>query len=548
MSDKVIHVLSIEDNPANALLIETLLAEATRLGWDLPRFDMEHVDNVGDGLKRIKEGGIDVILSDLDLPDSQAGQTVATLREHLPHMPIVVLTGREDAELARASVRAGVQDYLFKNEATGSLLAHALIYAIERQENAQALQKAHAELEQRVEARTRELRRANAELKAEIAARKQVEDALKRRLRQVTALSKASQVVTASLDLDQVLSEIIILADDVLGVEHTGVVLVDEAGCIGQTVENLSDTSAPRYQIRDKGFTHWIVRTRRSIIVDEVEEDGTIRLDIGAGVPQSVNPYNVEVGVRSFAGLPLMVKDRLLGVLYVHSTRPCAFQGQEALMKAFANQVAIAIENARLYGEAQREIAERKGIGNALEERVKELTCLYAVGRDMQEDLSVDALCQRAVGHLVPAMQFPEITVPVIALSPDKQFTTENYTEGLSHSLHAEIGVPDKIYGHLWVYYTEERPFLIPEEQNLINSVAKALSIWLERRRVEQALRESEARYRALVEGRFPLSNDLERGPGGEVDFPRRVHERSSPSRNENSRRGFGQETFANDF
>jgi DNA-binding NtrC family response regulator len=167
MSDKVIHVLSIEDNPANAFLVETLLAEATRLGWDLPRFDMEHVDNVSAGLKRLKEGGIDVVLSDLDLPDSQAGQTVATLREHLPHMPIVVLTGREDAELARASVRAGEQDYLFKNEATGSLLAHALIYAIERQENAQALQKAHTELEQRVEARTRELRRANAEFKAE---------------------------------------------------------------------------------------------------------------------------------------------------------------------------------------------------------------------------------------------------------------------------------------------------------------------------------------------------------------------------------------------
>jgi hypothetical protein len=39
MSEKVIHVLFIEDNPANATLIEALLADATRLGWDLPRFD-----------------------------------------------------------------------------------------------------------------------------------------------------------------------------------------------------------------------------------------------------------------------------------------------------------------------------------------------------------------------------------------------------------------------------------------------------------------------------------------------------------------------------
>ncbi len=62
MSDGVIYVLVIEDNPANAALIEALLADATRLGWDLPRFDMEHVGSVGAGLKRLKEGFIDVVL------------------------------------------------------------------------------------------------------------------------------------------------------------------------------------------------------------------------------------------------------------------------------------------------------------------------------------------------------------------------------------------------------------------------------------------------------------------------------------------------------
>jgi hypothetical protein len=76
----------------------------------------------------------------------------------------------------------------------------------------------------------------------------------------------------------------------------------------------------------------------------------------------------------------------------------------------------------------------------ALRERMKELTCFYAVSRDMQEDLSIDELCRRAVDHLVPAMQFPEITVPVIELN-GKRVTSENYTEGLSHGLHAEIRI-----------------------------------------------------------------------------------------------------------
>lgn len=153
----VIHVLSIEDNPVEATLIQEKVAEAQRVGWRLPRFEIEHVTHLNAALARLEEGGIDVVLSDLDLPDSRAGETVATLREHIPHRPLVVLTGREDAVLAHESVQADVQDYLYKEEATGSLLARTLMYAIERQQ-------AQANLEQRVEERTAELRQANEKL------------------------------------------------------------------------------------------------------------------------------------------------------------------------------------------------------------------------------------------------------------------------------------------------------------------------------------------------------------------------------------------------
>jgi PAS domain S-box-containing protein len=159
MNDRVIHVLLIEDNFADVVLVREKLAEAQRVGWDLPRFKIEHVNRLKAALARLDDGEFDVVLTDLDLPDSRAGDTVAALREHIPHMALVVLTGREDETLARKSVRAGVQDYLYKNEATGSLLARTLMYAIERQQ-------VHAKLEQRVAERTRELQGANAALRA----------------------------------------------------------------------------------------------------------------------------------------------------------------------------------------------------------------------------------------------------------------------------------------------------------------------------------------------------------------------------------------------
>ncbi|MFP4345027.1 MAG: PAS domain S-box protein [Anaerolineales bacterium] len=157
MNERVIHVLFIEDNPADARLVQEKLVAARQMGWDLPYFEIEHVDHLQTALIRLGEEDFDVVLSDLDLPDSRAGETVATLRGQIPHMPLVVLTGREDETLARKSVRAGVQDYLYKNEATGSLLARTLMYAIERQQ-------IHAELEARVAERTQALQQSNAAL------------------------------------------------------------------------------------------------------------------------------------------------------------------------------------------------------------------------------------------------------------------------------------------------------------------------------------------------------------------------------------------------
>jgi DNA-binding NarL/FixJ family response regulator len=166
MNGESVRVLSIEDHPGDARLIEEKLAQAEMMGLGLPAFDVSSVGSMEAALAYLhgmatgRTPPVDVVLTDLDLPDSEASETFATLRRHFPDMPIVVLTGREDENLARTTIRAGAQDYLFKNEATGSFLAHALIYAIERQENARALQRTHAQIERRVEQALEEQARA----------------------------------------------------------------------------------------------------------------------------------------------------------------------------------------------------------------------------------------------------------------------------------------------------------------------------------------------------------------------------------------------------
>jgi PAS domain S-box-containing protein len=147
----------------------------------------------------------------------------------------------------------------------------------------------------------------------------------------------------------------------VAGSDYASVARVDEQGrIIGRSAETLPGVPALEYRAREGGFTQWIVRTLRPAVIDEIGEDGAIMSEPEEGAPSTVNPILVAGGIKSFVGLPLMVKERLLGILYLHSLRPHTFQGQLSLLTAFANQAAVAVENANLYDALQKELAERK--------------------------------------------------------------------------------------------------------------------------------------------------------------------------------------------
>jgi len=122
-----IKVLLIEDNPADAVFIEEMLAEAKDFS-----FDVEWKERLSIGLERLAKKGIDVVLLDLNLPDSRGFNTFTKTLAQATGIPIVVLTGLDDETLAIRAVRAGAQDYLIKKHVNSSLLARTIRYAIAR--------------------------------------------------------------------------------------------------------------------------------------------------------------------------------------------------------------------------------------------------------------------------------------------------------------------------------------------------------------------------------------------------------------------------------
>ena len=153
--DRVLNVLLVEDNSGDAHLIKRLLTKSSAT-----KYAVDSVNRLNAGIERCDQGSVDVVLLDLGLPDSQGLATVATMRAAVPHVPIIVLTGLDDLELAVHAVREGAQDYLVKGTATVDTLERAIYYAIERKNLEEQLTQYSEHLEELVQQKTAELKRA----------------------------------------------------------------------------------------------------------------------------------------------------------------------------------------------------------------------------------------------------------------------------------------------------------------------------------------------------------------------------------------------------
>jgi len=124
--DKKIRIMLVEDNPGDALILNEMLKEI----YD-DQFKLVHFKRLDEGLEHIKED-FDIMLLDLNLPDSHGIVTFNSMNNHAPELPIIILTGLNDEDLAINIVSEGAQDYLVKGQIDKQLLSKSIKYSIER--------------------------------------------------------------------------------------------------------------------------------------------------------------------------------------------------------------------------------------------------------------------------------------------------------------------------------------------------------------------------------------------------------------------------------
>lgn len=124
---EVREVLLVEDNLIDAQLIRRLLRRITDAYYRIT-----HVRTLNDAVLSAEEIAPDVILADLNLPDSRGTQTVSSLQTSYPDVPLIIVSAWEDEAISLRSVKAGAQDYLVKGHIDGANLHRVIRYAVER--------------------------------------------------------------------------------------------------------------------------------------------------------------------------------------------------------------------------------------------------------------------------------------------------------------------------------------------------------------------------------------------------------------------------------
>ncbi|ADQ68419.1 response regulator with chey-like receiver, aaa-type ATPase, and DNA-binding domains [Halogeometricum borinquense DSM 11551] len=137
--ENALKALLVEDNLGDARLITRYLEESS-LPSEASELELTHVETLTAGLEHLEKNTYDFVLLDLGLPESTGLETLDRVLSHSPELPVVVLTGLNNREIAVEAIMRGAQDYLPKDDIDSAQLLRSLRYAIERKKREEKLE------------------------------------------------------------------------------------------------------------------------------------------------------------------------------------------------------------------------------------------------------------------------------------------------------------------------------------------------------------------------------------------------------------------------
>jgi CheY-like chemotaxis protein len=122
---KIIRALIVEDNSSDAFLLKKALTKARQA-----EFEITTVERLDDAITALNDNDFDLVLTDLNLPDSVGVETISKLVQNCRGLPIIALTGWDDPDLGSRLVAEGASCYWVKDRIKGPDLLEAIFQCI----------------------------------------------------------------------------------------------------------------------------------------------------------------------------------------------------------------------------------------------------------------------------------------------------------------------------------------------------------------------------------------------------------------------------------
>jgi PAS domain S-box-containing protein len=233
----------------------------------------------------------------------------------------------------------------------------------------------------------------------DITDRKRAEEEVRRHLERVEALREIDRAITSTLDLPGVLDTILQELERVIPYHSAGIFLLSDNTArfsAGRGFPDMDRVLQVSYPVHEDALTRQVLQEKRPLVLADAQADERFLARGGTDY------------VRSWIGVPMIAKGEAIGFLTMDHREPGVYGEESAeIAQGFASQVAIAIENAQLYQEAQRELAERKRAEEELLQRQLRLSVLNRMGRALAGKLELAPIYRIAYEYVAQLVDCP---------------------------------------------------------------------------------------------------------------------------------------------
>jgi putative nucleotidyltransferase with HDIG domain len=274
-----------------------------------------------EGVKKFKEGGFDVVMTDLKIPDMDGIRVLEEIKKFDLECVVIVMTGYPSFETVQSALRQGAYDYVMK-----PFTVDEISFVIKR---AMAF---------------RELRHINKRLMRQLEEQNEkLEEKAKEMTKELSLLYKIGRDISATLDLDKILEIIVDRVTKNLDLEICSILLLDkDSGELRiKCAKGLDSDVITHTTLKvGKSISGWIAEHKEGVLVEDIETD-----------PRFNQMNNEKYYTHSFISVPLKSKNEVIGVINVNNKRSKEVFTKEdfRFIRGVAAEATIAIENARLY-------------------------------------------------------------------------------------------------------------------------------------------------------------------------------------------------------